>query len=380
MGDLMIKQRSKRLLASALLAMSAGPAMAGFDELNLTQGVTPISREVYDLHMWILWVCIIIGIVVFGAMAYSIINHRKSKGAVPATFHESTKLEILWTAVPFLILITIAVPATSTLLFMADTSTDADMTVKITGHQWKWQYEYMGEGVDFISNLHPDHNTARQTGSGDDVTQIDNYLLDVDEPLVLPVNKKVRILLTASDVIHAWWVPELGQKQDAIPGYINEMWTQIEKEGTYRGNCAELCGKDHGFMPIVVKAVSDAEYQKWLGEKKSAAEAAAAGADREWTRDELMAKGQTVYNTNCMACHGMNGEGGVGKAIAGSAIANGEAGTHTDLILKGVAGTAMAGYAAILNDVDMAAVITFQRNAFGNNASIVQPSDVKAAR
>ena len=376
----MITRAINRVLASAALAIMASPALAGFDELNLTQGVTPISREVYDLHMWILWVCIIIGIIVFGAMAWSIIYHRKSKGAVPATFHESTKLEILWTAVPFLILITIAVPATSTLLYMSDTSTDTDLTIKVTGHQWKWQYEYMDEGIDFISNLHPDHNNARMKGSGTDVTTIDHYLLDVDEPVVVPVNKKIRFLLTASDVIHAWWVPELGQKQDAIPGYINEMWTKIEKEGTYRGNCAELCGKDHGFMPIVVKAVSDADYQKWVGEKKQAAEAAAAGADREWAMDELMARGQQVYNTNCMACHGMNGEGGVGKAIAGSAIANGDAAPHIDLILKGVSGTAMAGYAAILNDVDLAAVITYQRKAFGNDASIVQPSDIQAVR
>jgi cytochrome c oxidase subunit 2 len=238
----------------------------------------------------------------------------------------------------------------------------------------------MDEGIDFISNLHPDHNNARMKGSGTDVTTIDHYLLDVDEPLVVPVDKKIRFLLTASDVIHAWWVPDLGQKMDAIPGYINEMWTKIEQEGTYRGNCAELCGKDHGFMPVVVKAVSDADYQKWVSEKKQAAEAAAAGADREWTMDELMAKGQQVYNTNCMACHGMNGEGGVGKAIAGSAIANGDATAHIDLLLKGVSGTAMAGYAAILNDVDLAAVITYQRKAFGNDASIVQPSDIKAVR
>jgi cytochrome c oxidase subunit 2 len=376
----MLKHRIKNVLATTALTMMASPAMAGFEQLNLTEGVTPISHRVYDLHMWILWVCIIIGIIVFGAMAWSIMYHRKSKGAVPATFHESTKLEILWTAIPFLILITIAVPATSTLLFMADTSSDTDLTIKVTGHQWKWQYEYMDEGFNFISNLHPKHNEARQTGSGADVSAIENYLVDVDEPVVVPVNKKIRFLLTASDVIHAWWVPDLGQKQDAIPGYINEMWTQIEKEGTYRGKCAELCGKDHGFMPIVVKAVSDADYATWVGEKKKAAEAAAASSDRVWTKDELLAKGQQVYNTNCMACHGMNGEGGVGKAIAGSPIAIGDAATHMDVVIKGVAGTAMAGYSAILNDADLAAVISFQRNAFGNSGSIVQPADVKTAR
>lgn len=365
-------------LLPALFSLPA--AQADWSALNLTKGVTPISNQVYDLHMTILWICVIIGIVVFGAMAYSIINHRKSKGVTPATFHESTKLEILWTLIPFAILIVVAVPATSTLLYMSDTGTDAEITVKVTGHQWKWQYDYVDDGINFVSNLHADHNDARQLNSGVAIAAVDNYLLDVDEPVVLPVNRKVRFLLTASDVIHAWWVPELGQKQDAIPGFINEMWTKIEKPGIYRGQCAELCGKDHGFMPIVVKAVTDAEYAAWKTEKQAAAAAAAASSDRVWSIDELMAKGESVYKTNCMACHGLNGEGGVGKPIAGSAIAIGDAAKHLEVILKGVAGTAMAPYAAILNDADIAAVTTYQRKAFGNDADVVQPSDAKAAR
>jgi cytochrome c oxidase subunit 2 len=378
----MMEKRSRHLPLLTLLSLLFGSpaAMADWTALNLTRGVTPIANQVYDLHMIILWVCIIIGIIVFGAMAWSIIHHRKSKGAQPATFHESTKLEILWTMIPFVILIAIAIPATSTLLYMSDTSTDAEVTIKVTGHQWKWQYEYVDDGINFISNLHPDHNDARQLGSGIEVASVDNYLLDVDEAVVVPVNRKIRFLLTASDVIHAWWVPELGQKQDAIPGYINEMWTRIEKEGTYRGQCAELCGKDHGFMPVVVKAVSDEQYASWKKEKQDAAAAAAASSDREWSQDELMAKGESIYKTSCLVCHGDAGQGGVGKPIAGSAIATGDIAKHLDVIIKGVPGTAMAPYASILNDVDIAAVTTYQRNAFGNSAGSIQPSAIKAAR
>jgi len=281
---------------------------------------------------------------------------------------------------PFAILVAIAVPATSTLLYMSDTTTDAEVTIKVTGHQWRWQYDYIDDGFNFVSNLHPEHNEARQRGASINVRDIDNYLLDVDEVVVVPINRKVRFLLTASDVIHSWWVPELGQKMDTIPGFINEMWTEIREPGIYRGQCAELCGKDHAFMPIVVKAVSDAEYDTWKQMKLEEALAAAASSDREWALDELMAKGDTVYKTYCAACHGLNGEGGVGKAIAGSAIVLGDEIAHTELLLKGVAGTAMAPYAAILNDVDMAAVLTYQRKAFGNDASVIQPSEIKVIR
>ncbi|MGB0721104.1 MAG: cytochrome c oxidase subunit II [Gammaproteobacteria bacterium] len=256
-----------RLLAIAV-GLGVSPTFASYGELNMPVGVTETSSSVYDLHMIILWICVIIGIVVFGAMAYSMYAHRKSKGVTPATFHESTTLEIIWTVIPFAILVVMAIPATTTLVDMYDTS-DAEVTVKVTGYQWKWEYEYVEDGVRFFSTLSADSNVARQLGSGVDPTTVDNYLLDVDKPLVIPAGKKVRFLLTASDVIHAWWVPEFGWKKDAIPGFINEAWTKVDKPGTYRGVCAELCGRDHGFMPIVVEVKPEAEYKQWLASAKS---------------------------------------------------------------------------------------------------------------
>ncbi len=364
-----------------------GAAHADF-ALNMRPGVSETSRSVYDLHMIIFWVCCAIGVVVFGAMIYSIINHRKSKGAVAAQFHESTTMEILWTVVPIVILVSMAVPATSTLLAMEDTS-NADMTIKVTGLQWRWKYDYVdgdAEGISFVSSLHPKHNEARQLGSGADLTQFgdngDEYLLDVDNPLVIPTGKKVRFLLTASDVIHAWWVPDFGWKKDAIPGFVNEAWTKVDEPGVYRGQCAELCGRDHGFMPIVVIAKAPEEYAKWVQDQKGVAEVAAAAADREWSTDELIAQGEQVYNTNCAACHQANGEGLLPAfpAIAGSAIANGAAAEHMDRVMNGKAGTAMAAYKDILSDADLAAVLTYQRKSWGNDASVIQPAAIKAAR
>lgn len=241
-----------------------GEASADWGALNLSEGVTPISQIVYDLHMLILWICVIIGIVVFGAMFISIVLHRKSAGHEPAQFHHSTFAEILWTVIPILILVGMAIPATKTLIAMEDTS-DADLTVKVTGYQWLWKYEYLEDGVSFYSSL---ADTSR-AAIYDDPRQVEHYLLEVDNPVVLPVGKKVRILLTADDVIHAWWVPALGQKKDAIPGFINEIWVKIEEPGTYRGQCAELCGKDHGFMPIVVEAKSEDEYKQWVAAYKA---------------------------------------------------------------------------------------------------------------
>ena len=379
----MLRQIQK-LIAAVSLGMIAGmpSAFAGYmDTLNMTRGVTPISERVYDLHMLILWVCVIIAVVVFGAMFYSMFYHRKSKGAVPATFHESTKMEIVWTIVPFLILVAMAVPATKTLVFMADT-TEADISIKITGHQWKWQYDYLdgdAEGIGFISSLSSDSRKAIYN----DPTAVDNYLLDVDNEVVVPINKKIRFLITASDVIHAWWIPELGQKQDAIPGFVNEMWTEIKKPGVYRGQCAELCGKDHGFMPVVVRAVTDEEYVAWVASKKGAAQAVAVAADKVWTTDDLYARGEEVYNTQCVGCHQLNGMGipGTFPPINGSAVAVGDKSQHMSLVMNGVAGTAMTAYSGMLNDVDIAAVLTYQRNAWDNKAGdAVQPAEVKAAR
>ena len=349
--------------------------------LNMTRGVTETSESVYNLHMIIMGICAVIGVVVFGAMIISIVKHRKSKGAVAAQFHESTAAEIAWTIVPIIILVSMAIPATRTLLAMENTA-NADLTIKVTGIQWKWKYDYLDEGISFISTLHPKHNEARRLGSEIDVKDVDNYLLDVDEPVVVPVGKKVRFLLTAADVIHAWWVPELGWKKDAIPGFINDAWTQIEEPGIYRGQCAELCGKDHGFMPIVVQAVSEEDYAKWVASKQSVAMAAAASADREWTGEELVQRGAEVYAANCAACHQANGQGvpPAFPAIAGSPIATGDPAAHVDLVLNGKQGTTMAAYRDILNDADLAAVISFQRSSFGNDAGVVQPATVKAAR
>ncbi len=346
--------------------------------LNMTQGVTSISRQLFSLHMLVLWICVAIGIGVFGAMAYSIYHHRKSKGAKPAQFHESTTVEVVWTVIPFLILVGVAVPATKTLLYLEDTR-DADVNIKITGYQWKWKYDYLDEGVSFFSNLAPTSREAIEA----DPTQVENYLLEVDNPIVIPVNKKVRFLITANDVIHAWWIPEFGVKQDAIPGFINDAWVVVEEPGIYRGQCAELCGKDHGYMPIVVEAKSDVEYVAWVADQKATALAEAEAAGKIWAMDELMAKGEAVYNTNCAACHQANGEGlpGVFPGLKGSAIATGPIPGHLDIIVNGKAGTSMQAFGAQLSDTDIAAVVTYQRNAWGNDTGdVVQPTDVKTAR
>ena len=344
------------------------------DDVNMTQSVTEVGQSIYGLHMLIFWICVVIGVAVFGVMFYSIYYHRKSRGVVPAQFHESTKVEIAWTVVPFVILIGMAFPATSTLLEIYDFE-DAEMDILITGYQWKWKYEYLnenGENVAFFSNLSTDQAEIYNVADKDE-----NYLLEVDEPVVIPVNTKVRFLVTANDVIHAWWVPELAVKKDAIPGFINETWTLATEEGIYRGQCAELCGKDHGFMPIVVKVVSQEEYAEWLAGKQEEAAQIKELMAQTFSLDDLMARGKDVYQKNCLACHGANGEGGVGTAIAGSAIVQGEVGGHLEIGVNGVAGSAMQAFGGILNDVDLAAVITYQRNAFGNNmGDLVQPIDV----
>jgi cytochrome c oxidase subunit II len=307
-------------------------------------------------------------------MFYSIIYHRKSRGVTPSQFHESTKVEIAWTVIPFLILIGMAVPATSTLLEVYNTD-DAEIDILITGYQWKWKYDYLdenGDNVSFFSNLATSQEEIYNTEE-----KGAHYLLSVDEPLVIPTDTKVRFLVTANDVIHSWWVPEIAVKRDAIPGFINEAWTKVPVEGIYRGQCTELCGSYHGFMPIEVHAVSRDEYNAWLSAKRADKMAQAAAAEQELSIDELMAKGESVYAAQCLACHGAQGEGGVGKAIAGSTVALGDISTHLDVGIKGVAGTAMQAFGGQLNDVEMAAVITYQRNAFGNNTGdVVQPSDV----
>jgi cytochrome c oxidase subunit 2 len=260
----------------AMLALAAAPAQAAW-ELNMRQGVTTISQEAYDLHMLVLWICTVAGVITFAAMIYAIANFRKSKGARPATFSHNTKAEVIWTTIPTLILIFLAYESAPALIRIADTR-GSEMTIKITGYQWKWGYEYLGEGVTILSQLAADSNATRELGSGKDPFAVDHYLLDVDNPLVVPAGVKIRYLLTASDVLHAWWMPDFSVKRDAIPGFVNEGWFKVDQPGTYRGQCAELCGKDHGFMPIVVKVLPRAEFDAWLAAQKQPPAAVAMAA------------------------------------------------------------------------------------------------------
>jgi cytochrome c oxidase subunit 2 len=363
------------LFGSALLLIASSYAHAeeaGRSTINMPIGVTPVSQDVYGLHMTIFWVCVAIGVVVFSVMFYSMIVHRKANGFKAANFHDSTVLEIAWTVIPFVILIAIAWPATISLVKLYDTA-ESDVEVVVTGYQWYWGYEYLDQGVSFYSRLStPPEQIYNEAPKGE------HYLREVDEPLVLPVNKKILFSVTSNDVIHSWWVPDLAVKRDAVPGYNRQAWAIIEKPGIYRGVCAELCGKDHGFMPIVVKAVEEEEYNTWLADRRQQAEKIKELAKKTFTKDELMAQGEQVYAKACMACHGDNGQGGVGKAIAGSPIVNGELAAHLDIVVNGSRqNAAMASFKNTLSEVDTAAVITYQRNAFGNNAGdVVQPVDV----
>jgi cytochrome c oxidase subunit II len=378
MTSIINRLRAHSIYASAILAtLLSGGAFAQSDkvnQLNMSPGVTSAGQAIYDLHMVILWICVVIGVLVFGVMLYSIIYHRKSRGFKASNFHESTKVEIAWTVVPFLILIGMAVPATSTLIHVYDTD-DAEMDILVTGYQWKWKYEYLnenGDNVSFFSNLRtPQSEVYNSEEKGE------HYLLEVDEPVVIPVDTKVRLLVTANDVIHSWWVPELAVKRDAIPGFINETWTRADEVGIYRGQCAELCGKDHGFMPIVVNVVSKEDYAAWLDKKQQQAAQIKELMAQTFTMDELVARGKGVYEGYCAACHGVNGQGGLGTPIAGSAVATGDISGHLQIGINGVPGSLMQAFGGQLNDVDMAAVLTYQRNAFGNNmGDMVQPIDV----
>ncbi len=364
--------RSLTLLFATSLALLF-PALGFADEMqfNMTEGVTSVSKEVFDLHMLIFIICCIIGVVVFGVMFISMFLHRKSRGVEAAQFHHSTTMEVIWTVIPFVILIGMAVPATTTLTKIYDTS-DSEVDILITGHQWKWQYEYIGEDVSFFSVLStPVEQIQNKAEKGK------HYLLEVDEPLLIPTNKKVRFVVTASDVIHSWWVPDLAVKRDAIPGYTNDAWTYVEEPGVYRGQCAELCGKDHGFMPIEVHAVPEAEFNAWLGKRKEQAAAIREAAKQTFELDQLLAEGEKVYIKNCASCHQENGQGIPPSfpAIAGSPIATGAIADHLNRVLNG--GQGMPPFGEQLTPVQSAAVITYQRNAFGNNTGdVVQPIDI----
>lgn len=371
-------KKTKQLFAALTLMLSGlGSAYADYT-ISLMEGVTDLSLKIYNLHMWIFWICVVIGIGVFGAMFYSIYYHRKSMGYKAEQFHESTTIEILWTVIPTLILVAMAIPATKLMLEMDDIQ-ESEMSIKVTGWQWKWEYEYLDNGIHFFSSLDEASNQARQVGSGIDPRSVPHYLLNVDKPLVVPVNTKIRFLFTAADVIHSWWVPDLGWKKDTIPGFINEAWTLVKKAGTYRGQCTELCGRDHGFMPIVVIAMEKEDYAIWVQEQKGLAEAEESAADKVWTAEELIAKGETVYANNCSSCHMADGAGmpGTFPAIAGSALVNGEMNAQVELMMNGKG--MMPAFGQMLSAVDFAAVSTFIRNSLGNEVGdSMQPSEIQA--
>ncbi|MEG0010328.1 MAG: cytochrome c oxidase subunit II [Aeromonas sp.] len=363
------------------MLLASGAVSASEITFNMTRGATAISQQVYDLHMTIFYICCLIGLLVFGAMLWSIIRHRKSRGAKAAQFHESTRIELLWTAIPVLILVAMAVPATSTLLKMEDTS-KADLTVLVTGSQWKWHYKYLEHPVEFYSLLATDRKQIKG-----ELPKGDHYLQEVDQPLVLPVGKKIRFLMTSDDVIHSWWVPAFAVKRDANPGYINESWTKIDKPGTYRGQCAELCGKDHGFMPIVVVAKPAEEFDGWIA--KTAETQAAAKAQQQdlasqtMTLPQAMEIGEKVFLGHCAACHQPAGTGlpGIFPALKGSKVTTlaENRNHHLDLVLHGKSGTAMLGFGKQLSLQEVAAVVTYERNAWGNNTGdVVQAAEVQS--
>lgn len=346
-------------------------------DINLRRGVTEISSQVYDLHMMMFVICLVIGGLVFSVMFVSMYLHRKSKGVKAANFHENIKVEIAWTVIPFIILIAMAIPAAKTLIAMEDVS-KADITILVTGSQWKWHYKYMDSDIEFNSLLSTD-----RTQIENQTEKSANYLLEVDKPLVIPTNQKVRFLITSDDVIHSWWVPDFAVKKDANPGFINEAWTKVEKPGTYRGQCAELCGKDHGFMPIVVEAKTESDFAQWLNEEQARQQKAKEDELNSLfvtlSMEELMTEGERVYNAVCAACHMPNGQGlpGVFPALKGSPMALNDIPGHIDIVVNGKAGTAMQAFDKMLTKQEIAAVVTYERNAWGNNTGdIVQAKDV----
>ena len=383
------------LAASACLAVSTtahaqeGAGHATVRQLNLQPPVTRIASEINTLHTWMMVVCLAIFVAVFGVMFYSIIKHRRSVGHKPATFHESTAVELAWTIVPFLIVIVMALPATKTVVAMKDTS-NADLTIKVTGMQWKWGYDYLkgeGEGISFLANLATPRSQIGAPGVAATDKKGEFYLMETDNEVVVPVNKKIRLVLTANDVIHSWSIPAFGVKQDAIPGFVRDTWFRAESIGTYRGYCSELCGKEHAFMPIVVKVVSDADYAAWVAGKQKEMAALAEDPSKVWTIDELKTKGEKVYTTNCVVCHQANGKGvpNAFAALDGSPVVTGPKAEQINVLLNGKKSgkypTEMPGWKQ-LSDTDIAAVITYTRNSWSNKAAenIVQPAEVLAAR
>ncbi|HHT0594412.1 TPA: cytochrome c oxidase subunit II [Legionella anisa] len=373
-----------RLLTMLGIWAASQPIFAvDFWQLNMYRGVTPISKDAYYLHMVCMAVCAIIGIVVFGVMIYSMIHHRKSKGYKAASFHDNPRLEVVWSIIPFLILVGLAIPATRVLIRMDDTK-QSEVTIKVVGYQWRWQYEYLDQGISFFSTLSTPFAQIQNKQKKNEW-----YLLEVDKPLVVPVNKKIRFLVTSNDVVHSWWVPELGIKRDAIPGFMYEAWAKIDKPGTYRGQCAELCGVNHGFMPIVVEAVNQEDFDKWVAaqtktEDHDAKREAVATTQKTMTRDELLAFGKQRYEQFCSACHQPDGRGipPMYPALRASSVATGHpVSRHIDIILNGIAGSAMQAYKDQLTDEEIAAIATYERNAWDNNTNdVVEAAEVATQR
>ena len=348
-------------------------AESGLWNLNMPRGVTEVSKSAYDVHMLMMYVCIAIGVVVFGFMFYVMYAHRKSRGVKAANFHENFTVEVIWTIVPAIILLGMAFPATTSLLKVYDTE-NPYIDIKVTGYQWKWQYEYIGEGIKFMSELRTSQD--EQYGRA---AKGEHYLREVTQPLVIPANKKVRFLITGNDVIHSWWVPDFAVKRDAIPGLFTSAWAKTDQPGVYVGACTELCGKDHSRMPVVVEVKEEADYYEWLAGKKAEAVLYESTIGKNWSDSELMAKGEEIYGISCAGCHQAQGEGiaGIFPSLVGSSIVTGPVEDHIGILINGVSGSAMQSFADQLSEVDIAAVIHYKRNSWGNNMNdTVQPLDI----
>ena len=368
--------RVTRKFFYALLFLFPVSVFSEASDYNMPVGVTEVSKEIFDLHMLIMWICVWIGVVVFGIMFYSLIKYRKSAGAEPAKFDDHFWLEIFWTVAATVILVGMAIPST-TVMIKAYDDTEGDINILVTGYQWKWQYTYLEDGVSFFSNL-----STSQEQIDNEMPKGELYLTEVDEPMVIPINKRIRFLITGNDVIHSWWVPDFAVKQDAIPGFINTAWTNVPKPGIYRGACTELCGIKHAFMPVVVRAVEQEEYNAWVVEKIALAEEEKLLTEKVWTTQELVDRGEGVYLKNCVACHQANGQGlpPVFPTLAGSQIVMNDKSRNIEILMEGVQGAAMQSFANQLSEVDMAAVITYTRQSWGNekngDGEIVVPKDI----